>query len=98
MRIPTADHANQQPRDFLLIGRVQKKGTRPLTVGEIASRDKGNAINKLDAEIRGVQKVADYERAVNDQVNEIPPQDMNGPMMIALKELKNRLRLDREYM
>jgi hypothetical protein len=43
-----------------------------MCVGEIQHRDRENQINKLDAEIRGLQKVADYERAVNDQVQDLP--------------------------
>lgn len=40
IQINTPDCFIQAPRDFLLIGRVQKRNTRPLTVGEIMHRDR----------------------------------------------------------
>ena len=41
--------------------------------------------------------MVDYERAVLDQVNDLSTNQMNGPMMIALNELKRRISADREY-
>lgn len=66
-------------------------------MGEIAHRDRQSALHKLDNEIRGIQRMVDYERAVLDQVNDLSTNQMNGPMMIALNELKRRISADREY-
>jgi hypothetical protein len=56
----------QAPRDFLLIGRVQKRNTRPMTVGEIMHRDRQSTLQKLDLEIRNLQQTGDYQGIVKE--------------------------------
>lgn len=44
VKINQPDYIRQEPRDFLLIGRIQKRNTRPLTVAELAHRDRSDTV------------------------------------------------------
>lgn len=95
------DYNKQEPKDFLLIGKVQKRNTRPLTVGELMNRDRGVVVSKLESEIKNLQKLKEYDQSLKDQFREkdndfemdpmLTAGKKVGPMRQALKEMKRRL-------
>ena len=52
MLVQHPDMLKQEPRDYLLIGRVVKRNCRPLTIAEAKHLQRNNVLFKLDAEIR----------------------------------------------
>jgi hypothetical protein len=54
----------------LLIGKVQKRNTRPLTVAELMNRDRGMVVSKLESEIKNLQKLKEYDQSLKDQFRE----------------------------
>jgi hypothetical protein len=53
--IQTPDYIKEQPCDFLLTSKIQKRNTRPMTVEELSNQFRKNAIDKLEFEIRHLQ-------------------------------------------
>ena len=101
------DHIRQEPKDFLLIGKVQKRNTRPLTVNELAHRERELTVIKLQDEIKQLQQIKEYEQGckTHAEVDIVDDDDgvvlednisvqaiMIGPMKQALKDLRRRLR------
>lgn len=95
--ITTPDFVKQEPRDFLLTGRIQKRNSKPITVGEMHHRDRGTAVLKLEDQIRRLQ---DVSGDVDDEIQRYrPPQTMldsdrdddAGPMKKALDRMRLRL-------
>jgi hypothetical protein len=94
--------------DFLLMGKIQKRNTRPLTVTELMHRDREISVSKLEYEIRNLQKMKDYEQGLKTTINEnkfaaleknsllpveiAPAGKLVGPMIQALKDLRRRLK------
>ena len=88
------DMLKQEPRDFLLIGRVVKRNCRPLTIAEAKHLQRNSVLFKLDAEIRDLQRQAGYERQVNQNEKakkRLGIKEMaNGPMKNAMIEYEKR--------
>lgn len=63
--IKNPDMIKQDPRDYLLIGRVLLKKQRPLTEAEIKHKQREALLEKLNYEIKMLQMQAGYERKVN---------------------------------
>ena len=92
--IQHADASKQEPRDFLLIARVVKRNTRPLTIAEVQHQQRQNVLFKLDNEIRDLQKQSGYERNVSNTQkllrNLTEAENCTGPMCVALAEYERR--------
>ena len=89
MVVQHPDMLKQEPRDYLLIGRVVKRNCRPLTIAEAKHLQRDNVLFKLENEIRDLQRQGEYERKVN--ANERTKKQLtllkgseNGPMKIAM--------------
>ena len=52
MVIQHPDMLKQEPRDYLLIGRVVKRNCRPLTIAEAKHLKRNDVLLKLESEIR----------------------------------------------
>ena len=52
MVVQHPDMLKQEPRDYLLIGRVVKRNCRPLTIAEAKHLERNNKLFKLEEEIR----------------------------------------------
>ena len=89
--VDSQDFPIQAPQDFLLITRVQKRNSRPLTVGEVHHRARQNALFKLDAEIRNLNRISDYQDVLVSRAKGGEKEEKTGPMMVAMNELKKRL-------
>ena len=48
VEVKQPDYNMQNPSDFLLIGRIQKRNTRPLTVSEVEHRERLSTVQKLE--------------------------------------------------
>jgi hypothetical protein len=85
----------QDPRDYLLIGRVVLKKQRPLTEAEIKHKQREALLEKLNYEIKVLQMQAGYERKVNTVVRGLKglsqTKYIQGPMKIAANEYRNRM-------
>ena len=94
MLIQHPDMLKQEPRDYLLIGRVVKRNCRPLTIAEAKHLQRNNVLFKLDAEIRDLQRQGNYERQVNqnEKLKKLVrfKEGSNGPMKTAMKEYEKR--------
>lgn len=52
MVVQHPDMLKQEPRDYLLIGRVVKRNCRPLTIAEAKHLKRNDVLLKLESEIR----------------------------------------------
>jgi hypothetical protein len=49
------------PSEYLLIGRIQKRNTRPLTVSEVMHRERTVTIEKLESEVFKLQGIKEFD-------------------------------------
>ena len=91
------DILNKEPRDFLLIGRVVLKKQRPLTEVELKHRQRESLLEKLNQEIKNLQKQKAFENKVIKTLGQnlqdyAQTKTVSGPMKNAAIEYAKRIK------
>jgi hypothetical protein len=94
--IKTPDFLRQEPMDFLLQSKIQKRNQQPLTVGEIVHSGRQTALQKLEIEIKNLQAQGNQYREFETNyrmecAKSSEGMAESGPMAQAVHKLKKRL-------